>query len=107
MAKTSLKAKFKNAIMFPFMKVIDLLKKLTLPFRSSKRWQRARKSFLKSPFKGYFKDSYNELKQVEWPNRATSWKLTGTVIVFSAAFAVLTTLLDIGFEKIAKKIFLN
>lgn len=107
MAKVKLVSKVKQVLKTPFVLIFNLLKKLTSPIRSNKLYRRSRKTFLKSPFRGYFKDSYAELKLVEWPNWATSWKLTGTVIVFSVAFAVLTTLLDIGFEKLAKKIFLN
>lgn len=107
MAKTKRFGKFKSLIKAPFVSIFKFLKKLTAPIRSNKAYKTARKSFLKSPFKGYFKESYAELKHVEWPDWKTSWKLTGTVIVFSVAFAVLTTFLDIGFEKLAKKIFLN
>lgn len=107
MAKVKLVSKVKKVVKSPFVFIFILLKKVTAPVRQNKQYLRARKTFLKSPFRGYFKDSYAELKLVTWPNWATSWRLTGTVIVFSVTFAVFTTFLDIGFEKIAKKIFLN
>lgn len=107
MTKLKSVSKLKKLVASPFLAIGRFLKNLTAPIRANKKFRRARKTFLKSPFKGYFKDSYSELKMVTWPNRATALKLTGTVIVFSLVFAVFTTLLDIGFEKIAKKIFLN
>jgi len=91
----------------PFIAVKQLLVKITAPIRGNTLYKRSRKTFLRSPFRGYFKDAWSELKQVTWPDRKTSWKLTGTVIVFSVIFSVFTTLLDVGFEKIAKIIFLN
>ena len=94
-------------LLIPFMAIGRLLSRVTAPVRANKTWQKARRTFLKSPFKGYFAESWQELKKVEWPDRATSWKLTLTVIVFSVAFSVFTTVIDVGFEKIAKKIFLK
>lgn len=88
-------------------KIGGFLGKATLPVRSSKPWRFSRRTFLRSPFKGYFVSSWQELKQVTWPDRKTSWKLTFTVIMFSVLFAVLTTSLDYGFEKLAKQIFLQ
>lgn len=107
MAKVKLVSKVKKVLKTPFVFIFNLLKKVTAPVRQNKQYRRARKTFLKSPFRGYFKESYAELKLVQWPDWKTSWKLTGTVIVFSVTFAVFTTFLDIGFEKLAKKIFLN
>jgi preprotein translocase SecE subunit len=81
--------------------------KATRPVRETRVWKFLRRTILRSPFKGYFADSWRELKKVEWPNRKTSWKLTFTVIMFSVVFAVITTSLDFGFEKLAKQIFLK
>lgn len=96
-----------SVVLVPFVAIGKFSKKATAPIRANKSWQKARKTFLKSPFRGYFRDSWAELKKVQWPDRATSWKLTFTVIVFSVAFSVFTTVIDVGFEKIAKKIFLK
>lgn len=81
--------------------------RISAPIRKSKAWKVLRRKVLRSPFKGYFAKSWQELKKVEWPNRKTSWRLTFTVIVFSLFFAVLTAGLDYGFEKLAKQIFLK
>lgn len=81
--------------------------KVTMPVRKTGAWKWLRKYILRSPFNGYFVDSFRELKKVTWPDRKTAWRLTLVVIVFSVAFSIFTTLLDVGFEKLAKQIFLN
>jgi preprotein translocase SecE subunit len=81
--------------------------KATGPIRDSKVWKFLRRTILRSPFKGYFINAFKELKYVEWPNRRKAWSLTITVILFSTLFAMLTTGLDYGFEKIAKQLFLK
>lgn len=83
------------------------LRKATAPVRNSKIWKFLRRTVLRSPFRGYFVNSWQELKKVTWPNRKTATKLTVTVILFSAFFALLTSVLDLGFEKLARQIFLK
>lgn len=107
MAKVTQFSKVKKVAATPFISLAQLAKRATAPIRANKLFRKARGSFLKSPFRGYFVESYRELKLVSWPNWKTTWKLTATVVVFSVLFAVFTTLLDVGFERIAKKIFLN
>jgi preprotein translocase subunit SecE len=53
---------------------------------------------------GYFKGAWQELKQVRWPNRRTTWKLTAAVIIFTALFIAIIVLLDIGFDLLLNKI---
>lgn len=65
------------------------------------------RKIFRSPFRGYFVSSWQELKKVTWPDRKTSWKLTFTVIMFSVIFSAFTAGLDVGFEKLAKQIFLR
>lgn len=107
MAIKGLGKKVRKTVSVPFVAVGRFSKKVSAPIRNNKTWKRARKSFLKSPFKGYFRDSLQELKKVTWPDRKTSLRLTGIVIIFSVIFAAITTLLDIGFDRLAKEIFLN
>lgn len=84
-----------------------ILTKATAPVRNNKVWKFLRRTILRSPFRGYFINSWRELKNVQWPDRKTSWKLTFTVVMFSVLFAVFTSTLDFGFEKLAKQIFLK
>lgn len=50
------------------------------------------------PIGRYFKGSWQELKQVRWPDRKATWSLTGAVLLFTAIFVVIIVLLDAGFE---------
>ena len=45
----------------------------------------------------YIRDSWRELRQVRWPNRKATWKMVLAVIIYTALFVVLITLLDMFF----------
>jgi preprotein translocase SecE subunit len=81
--------------------------KLTHPVRNSRVWRFLRRTVIRSPFGGYFKNSWQELRRVQWPDRKTALKLTLVVIIFSAIFSAFTTALDYGFERLAKQLFLK
>lgn len=55
----------------------------------------------------YFKGAWTELKQVRWPNRKATWGLTLAVILFSAFFMGLVTLLDAFFQFIFFELILT
>lgn len=80
---------------------------ITKPIRNSRLWKLLRRTVLKSPFKGYFADSWRELRQVTWPTRRNTWRLTGVVVCFSLFFAILLAAMDYGLEEIAKRVFLQ
>lgn len=46
----------------------------------------------------YIKDSWMELRQVRWPNRKTTWKMVLAVIIYSALFMIIISLLDLLFS---------
>lgn len=48
----------------------------------------------------YFKGSWFELRQVRWPDRKSTWSLTGAVILFTAIFITIIILLDAGFKSL-------
>jgi preprotein translocase SecE subunit len=50
----------------------------------------------------YFKGSWQELTMVRWPDRKTTWKMTGALIVFTVAFGTLILLLDYLFQYVFK-----
>lgn len=55
---------------------------------------------LTAPFRkigSYFGNSWQELRQVRWPNRKTTWKLVSAVITYTLIFAFFIMLLDAGF----------
>ena len=70
-------------------KVLSPLKKLAVPFVAIGR---------------YFKGSWQELRQVRWPNRRATWSLTAAVVLFSGFFFLLIVLLDDGFQQLFKLI---
>ena len=55
----------------------------------------------------YVRDSYKELKLVEWPNRKKSRELTFAVIVFAIVFAVIVSIIDYGLDKLFKEVLLK
>ena len=46
----------------------------------------------------YLRDSWMELRQVRWPTRKYTWKMVLAVIVYSALFMVIISLLDLFFS---------
>lgn len=57
----------------------------------------------KNPFTaliGYFKGAWYELKQVRWPDRANTWRMTGALLVFTAFFLFVIVTLDALFKYI-------
>lgn len=55
----------------------------------------------------FFRDAWAELKQVTWPNRAETAKLTLAVFIFALVFAGLIGLVDFGLTKLSEKILLD
>ncbi len=54
--------------------------------------------FISTPFRAigrYFRNSFRELRQVRWPNRTQTWKITFSVILYVVAIAVAIMLLDV------------
>ena len=49
-------------------------------------------------FGRYLKESWHELRQVRWPNRKTTWKMVLAVIIYTAIFVILISLLDLFFS---------
>jgi preprotein translocase SecE subunit len=55
----------------------------------------------------YFKNSFKELKLVTWPNRKESRQLTSAVIVFAVVLSLIVALIDLGLDKVFKKVILK
>lgn len=102
-----MKKRIKSTFLKIFAKIKTFFAKVTAPIRRTRVWKFLRKHILRSPFRGYFVNSWREVRKVKWPDRKTSWKLTFTVVAFSLIFALFTAAIDIGFEKLAKQIFLK
>lgn len=54
----------------------------------------------------YFRDSWKELKQVTWPDRKQTTRLSIAVVVFAIVFSVLIAIVDYGLDKIFRAIIL-
>lgn len=52
----------------------------------------------------YLRDSWREIRQVRWPNRKNTWKLTLAVLAYCAVFMVFIMLLDVFFTFVFKNI---
>jgi preprotein translocase SecE subunit len=55
----------------------------------------------------YFRESWREVKLVEWPNRKQTAKLTFAVFMFAIFFSVLIGVVDYGLDKLFKQLILK
>lgn len=55
----------------------------------------------------YFVNSWRELRQVYWPNRRETWRLTLAVFVFAVVFGALVAGVDKGLDELFKKVVLK
>lgn len=55
----------------------------------------------------YFINSWRELRQVAWPNRKETWRLTGAVFIFAVVFGALVAVVDKGLDEFFKKVILK
>lgn len=58
-------------------------------------------------FINYFRSSWNELRQVTWPNRRETLKLTIAVFIFALVFGLAVAAVDYGLDKIFRRILLS
>jgi len=54
----------------------------------------------------YFREAWAELRQVTWPTRRETIKLTIAVFIFATIFAVVIGLVDYGLDKVFKRLLL-
>ncbi len=55
----------------------------------------------------FFREAFSELRQVTWPTRKETWKLTSAVFVFAIVFGVVIAITDFGLDKVFKKFILK
>jgi preprotein translocase SecE subunit len=56
---------------------------------------------------GYFRGSWQELRQVTWPTRREGRRLTTAVIIFAVIFGALIAGVDWGLDKLFKQLLLK
>lgn len=76
---------------------------LPLPDNRTGRFLNRRRKFIPK----FFRDAWEELRQVDWPSARETWKLTLAVFVFAIVFGVLIALVDTGLDKVFKEILLK
>lgn len=76
---------------------------LPLPDNKTGRFLNKRRSLIPK----YFRESWAEVKQVTWPNRKESLKLTSAVIIFTVVFGLLITITDYGLDKLFRKVLID
>jgi preprotein translocase SecE subunit len=56
---------------------------------------------------GFLKKSWAELRQVVWPNRSDTFKLTVAVLLFALFFGALIAGVDYVLDKLFREVILN
>ena len=73
---------------------------LPMPDNRAGRFLNKRRSIIPS----FFSEAWVELRQVVWPSRRETWKLTLAVFVFAIIFGLLVAITDYGLDKVFKRI---
>ncbi|MGA3150174.1 MAG: preprotein translocase subunit SecE [Candidatus Saccharimonadales bacterium] len=55
----------------------------------------------------YFVNAWREVRQVTWPSRRETWRLTGAVFIFAIVFGALVYGVDTGLDALFKKVILK
>lgn len=55
----------------------------------------------------FFREAWAELRQVTWPSRRETIKMTTAVILFALIFGALIWVTDLGIEKLFRKVILK
>lgn len=55
----------------------------------------------------YFINSWREVRQVSWPNRRETWRLTLAVFIFAIVFGALVAAVDKGLDELFKRVILK
>lgn len=55
----------------------------------------------------FFRASWGEVRQVEWPDLRTTLRLTVAVFVFSILFGTIIAITDYGLDKVFRKVFID
>lgn len=81
----------------PNNKAFGILRKLGRGIRKVLSWLMPR----------YFINAWRELRQVVWPSRKETWRLTLAVFIFAIVFGALVAGVDKGLDEIFKKLVLK
>ncbi len=112
-AKRSKRSQLFRVISWPFVKlylVVQIVLRpfafVLIPFRT--RPARAIGRFLASVlFFRYFRNSWKELRQVQWPNARETTKMTLAVFAFAVFFSLIVSLADWAINGVVEKLIIN
>lgn len=76
---------------------------IKLPDNRVGRFLTKRRKFLPR----YFREAWAELRQVTWPTRRETIKLTFAVLIFALVFGSLIAAVDYGLEKLFREVLLS
>ncbi len=82
------------------------LKPMARPFKT-KPMKKIGRFLSKVLLINYLRGSWHELKQVTWPDRKTTFKLTIAVFIFAIVFGAIIAAADYGLDKLFQKILLS
>lgn len=121
-AKTSVVKQVLSKILWPLRAIGTLIKKVTTTLANSKLGAGAKRLYQSRVFApvrflvrilskilliSYFKNSWQELKLVTWPNAKLTWRLTFAVLMFGLAFGLIIAGLDYVLEKGFREVLLG
>ncbi len=81
-----------------------LMKEYYLPMPNNKAGTFLNKR--RSPAPTYFIGAFKELRQVSWPGRKETTKLTIAVFIFAFTFGLIVAAVDYGLDQLFKKVIL-
>jgi preprotein translocase SecE subunit len=55
----------------------------------------------------FFREAWAELRQVKWPNRRETFRLTSAVVIFAIVFGTVVALTDYGLDKFFRQLLLK
>lgn len=79
--------------------------KLASPLRKAKQGKAGKVGRFLVP--KYFRNSWRELREVTWPDRRQTIKLTFAVIAFASVFGFVIAIVDFALDKIFRQLLLK
>ena len=76
---------------------------LPLPNNKVGTFLNKRRSFIPA----FFKESWQELVQVEWPSKRTTLHLSTAVLLFAVFFGIVVAITDYGLDKLFKQLIIK
>lgn len=96
----------------PFLVIGRFIKRVFSPFRFVIKPFRTRplrfvgRLLAKVLLINYFKQSWQELRQVTWPGRKETAQLTFAVFAFAIVFSILIAIIDFGLDKLFREVLI-